>query len=60
MGFVFWHFDLYLDEAELIADGDGGEEQILRRAQDFFNVLVMQAVCDNCDTISLPTELGKL
>ena len=57
---VYWHFDLFIDVAEEIIEHGEGEDQILRRAQDFFNEAIIQLICGHCNAISEPSHLGKL
>ena len=47
IGFVYWDFDIVLDEPEL-------------PAQDFFNEFIMLCTCGRCGRVSEPVMLGKL
>jgi hypothetical protein len=47
VGFVYWDFDMILDEPGLAAE-------------NFFNEFLMYCLCADCGHVSQPTELGKL
>jgi hypothetical protein len=47
VGFVYWDFDIVLDEPEL-------------PAQEFFNEFLLYCECVNCNRNSKPTHFGKL
>jgi hypothetical protein len=47
VGFVYWDFDIILDEPEL-------------PAQEFFNVFLIYGVCKGCGKASSVADLGKL
>ena len=47
VAFVYWDFDLMLDEPELAG-------------QEFFHVFLFYAVCERCRQTSQVTDLGKL
>ena len=57
---IYWHFELQIDQAEMIADGEEESDEVLVRAQDFFNELVIQLKCNSCNKVSIPCEFGKL
>jgi hypothetical protein len=47
VGFVYWDFDLMLDEPDL-------------PGEDFFNEFLMDCTCLGCGRVYEPTEFGKL
>ncbi len=47
VGYVFWDFDLMLDQPEL-------------PAQEFFDVFLIYVDCSTCNHVSRVTDLGKL
>jgi hypothetical protein len=59
VGFVYWDFDLFLDEAELVTEGRW-KARDFAHPEDFFNVFLSYGRCTSCGRVSEFTDFGKL